>query len=315
MDELFPIDKAGRARNCDAPPTKLPTDLSQMARPEIPTKRGSPGNRIEQQEADTAGHESLPQANGELSGHITTSRALAESAHGLTLNEARVMMLAIRCLDSRKSPFRYAPDGYVRVRITADEFAQLAGLPGRDGRTATSAYTGLKSACDKLYERSASWREGKRVIKLRWVFKALYHDGEGWAEIGFSPDLTPHLFMLGRRFVSYRLEHARGLESKYSVNLLRLLMIQKDTGFKSILLSDFREVMEIPERYKYSNVVQKVIAVAIRELKMKADLTIEWRASKRGRSVYSLQFRFHFSKMGEFERRASRDVEGIQSCG
>lgn len=51
-----------------------------------------------------------------------------------------------------------------------------------------------------------------------------YHEKEGWAEISFSPDLTRHIFMLGERFVRYRLEYALGLRSLYSTNLLRLLM-------------------------------------------------------------------------------------------
>ena len=48
--------------------------------------------------------ESEPLAEGEVGGSVTMSRALAQSAHGLTLNEARVMMLATRCIDPRKSP-------------------------------------------------------------------------------------------------------------------------------------------------------------------------------------------------------------------
>lgn len=44
-----------------------------------------------------------PLAEGELGGSVTMSRALAQSAHGLTLNEARVMMLATRRIDPRKS--------------------------------------------------------------------------------------------------------------------------------------------------------------------------------------------------------------------
>jgi hypothetical protein len=44
----------------------------------------------------------------EIGGNVTMSRALAESAHGLTLNESRVMMLAMRCINPRHSPYQYA---------------------------------------------------------------------------------------------------------------------------------------------------------------------------------------------------------------
>lgn len=232
-------------------------------------------------------------ADGGIGGSITMSRALAISAHGLTLNEARVMMLACRLVDPRRSPYTYARDGYVKVRVTADEFARLADMAGEgDGKTPTAAYEGLKAACDRLFERRASWREGKKLIRLAWVWKATYHDGEGWAEICFSPDMTPHLFMLGEKFVRYRLEMARGLRSIYSVNLLRLLMTQKDTGFLAITLEDFRHAMEVPENYRFADINRHVIAVALRELREKADLIIQCQHVKRGRSVHSLRFTF-----------------------
>lgn len=228
----------------------------------------------------------------EVSGHVTMSRALAHSAHGLTLNEARVMMLATRCIDPRLSPYAYARDGYVKVRVTADEFAQMLDTTGEGGPTPTAAYEGLKSACDQLMNRRATWRDGPKITKLAWVWKAVYHEREAWAEICFSPDMTPHLFMLGSKFVRYRLELARGLRSTYSVNLLRLLMSQKDTGFLAITLDDFRHAMEVPISYEYKDIKRRVLTVAVRELAEKADLLIQFKEIKRGRSVHSLRFDF-----------------------
>jgi hypothetical protein len=230
----------------------------------------------------------------QLSGSVAMSRALAESAHGLTLNEARVMMLAMRTINPRTSPFKYAkPGDSVKVRVTAAEFAAIADLkPNADGYTPRAAYEGLKAACDKLYERSASWTEGKKQIRMRWAWKAVYHEREAWAEISFSPDMTPHIFLLGERFVRYRLEFARGLRSVYSTNLLRLLMTQKDTGFKTITLEDFRRVMEVPDTYRYADIKRYAILPAVKELNEKADLIVDWKETKRSRSVHSLQFTF-----------------------
>lgn len=245
-------------------------------------------------DALTVRHQPEPEALPDegMGGSVTMSRALAVSAHGLTLNEARVMMLATRCIDPRKSPYAYAKDGYVKVRVTADEFAQMAEMAGEEGRTPTAAYEGLKAACDKLFDRRATWREGKKIIKLAWVWKATYHDGEGWAEVCFSPDMTRHLFMLGEKFVRYRLEMARGLRSLYSANLLRLLMTQKDTGFLAITLEDFRAAMEVPEGYRFADVKRYAILPPIKELQEKAELGIQCQEFKRGRSVHSLRFTF-----------------------
>lgn len=261
--------------------------------------------------------EALPQETDDItaiapgiSGNVTMSRALAESAHGLTLNESRVMMLAMRCINPRQSPLKYARyNENVKVRVTAAQFAELADLkPDEHGYTNRAAYEGLRSACDKLLERMATWREGKKLNKLRWVYKATYHDQEAWAEINFSPDITKHIFMLNERFVRYRLEYARGLRSLYSTNLLRLLMTQKDTGFKTITLEAFRETMEVPASYRYADIKRYCIVAPVKELNDKADLHIEWAETKKGRAVHSLQFHFKFVK-SEGTRQAQLDLE------
>lgn len=232
-------------------------------------------------------------AEGDIDGSVTMSRALATSAHGLTLNEARVMMLAMRCVDPRKSPYEYAKDGYVKVRITADEFAQLAELEGdANGNTPTAAFEGLRAACIKIESRHATWRDGKKETHMSWVWKSVYHHGEGWAEICFSPDMTQHLFMLSERFVRYRLELARGLRSLYSTHLLRLLMLQKDTGVLAITLDDFRHAMEVPVDYRFADIKRRVLTVAIKELREKADIEVQYRVIKKGRAVNSLRFDF-----------------------
>lgn len=231
----------------------------------------------------------LPQP--ELRGNVTMSRALAESGHGLSLNESRVIWLALSTIDPRSNLYTQGRD--FKVRVTAADFAGLADLqPDRHGYTPSAAYEGLKSACDRLFERKAMWIEGNKKIKVRWVNKSVYHEKEAWAELHFSVDLWPHISMLTRQFVRFRLEFARGLRSIYSTNLLRLLMTQKDTGFKAITLADYRLAMDVPETYRYADIKRYAILPAVAELNEKADLSIDWTEIKRGRSVYSLRFNF-----------------------
>ncbi|BCQ57981.1 Replication initiation protein [Burkholderia gladioli] len=134
--------------------------------------------------------------------------------------------------------------------------------------------------------------DGQKKVVLNWVWKAVYHEREGWAEVSFSPDLTPHIFMLQRRFVSYQLEFARGLQSLYSWRLLELLMRERDRGRLLITLADFRTVLEIPETYRFADIKRRVIETAVNELNSKADLVISWTPVKLGRAVNSLDFKF-----------------------
>lgn len=241
---------------------------------------------------DTDG--SVLEADGKVRGSVAMSRALVNAQQGLSLNEKRLMMTALRSIDSKKSVYQHGrSDGYVSVRVRADEFAAVAALAPRSGeKQAAAAYQGLKEACASLYERKLSYTDGRKRVQMRWVWKATYHDGEGWAEISFSPDLTQHIFLLKNRFVSYQLEFARGLQSIYSWRLLELLMGEKDRGLLLITVEDLRQRLEIPETYRFADIKRRVIDMAVTELNKKADLVIQWTGIKRGRAVNSLRFEF-----------------------
>ena len=58
-----------------------------------------------------------------------------------------------------------------------------------------------------------------------WVSGVTYHHGEGWIELGFSPEMTPHLVELSREFTSYKLKHTVALRSVYSWRLFELLAL------------------------------------------------------------------------------------------
>jgi plasmid replication initiation protein len=243
------------------------------------------------------------EGDGRVKGTVAMSRALVNAQQGLSLNEKRLMMTALRSIDSRKSPYQHGKsDGYVSVRVRADEFAAVAELSPRSGeKQSAAAYKGLKDACASLYERKLTYMDGKKLVKLRWVWKATYHDGEGWAEICFSPDLTPHIFLLKSRFVSYQLKFAQGLQSIYSWRLLELLMREKDRGILLITVDDLRQTLEIPEKYRFADIKRRVIDTAVVELNEKADLVIRWEPVKRGRAVHSLRFEFSDNPQGRLD--------------
>ena len=44
--------------------------------------------------------------------------------------------------------------------------------------------------------------------------------------------------------------------------------------------------------YRYADIKRYAITPAVKELNEKADLVIDWKESKRGRAVHSLQFTF-----------------------
>lgn len=226
---------------------------------------------------------------------VGLSNALVRSGQALNLTEKRLLMLAVSKLDSSK------PLAFGEVPISRVHAADYAKEYGVDPNT---AYEALQSASKSLYERSitmfepAHTRQGKPlkpiVTNMRWVGRAKYHEGEGWIELGWWPELLPHLTGLKREFTKYKLQQANALRSIYSWRLLELLMHYRSTGMAEYTIEDFCTSMEATEKQKknFAKIRTKIIEPAVKELIEKDGWLIEWKPIKTGRRVSKIRFDF-----------------------
>lgn len=233
---------------------------------------------------------------------VTMSNALARAAHGLSLAEKRIVMLGISRLDSTKPlPFGHVPTS----RISAAEYAELAECEPQ------TAYEALKTAADTFFERKITFyepayrRDGKPLDKktmtrMRWVGSAKYHDKEGWVELGWFPQLLPHLVDLKKQFTSYKLKQTSALRSVYSWKMLELLTRFESTGRAEYTIEDFCTAMEATEKQRanFAKIRTKIIEPAVKELTEKDGWLIDWTPVKAGRRVKALRFQFKRDPQG-----------------
>lgn len=226
---------------------------------------------------------------------ISMSNALTRVGHGLTLAEKRLIMCAVAKLDSRRA---LMPGEVPKSKITAAEYAEAAecGL--------NAAYESLQSAAKNLFSRKITFfepahkRSGKpiqpRRIDIRWVGRCTYHEGEGWVELAWWPELLPHLTGLKRQFTKYQLQQASALRSVYSWRLLELLMRFESTGWAEYDIEDFATSMDATEKQRanFNNIKRRMIEPAVRELCEKDGWLIQWRPIKAGRKVRAIRFDF-----------------------
>ena len=146
----------------------------------------------------------LDQSVNEL--NVNMSNALVRAAHGLTLAEKRVVSICIAKMDSVG-----LNNGRYKFKLTAREFAETFEVD------ANTAYEQLQFAGNHLIKRIArtfeDGRRGKIEHKWVWVSGVAYHPGEGWMELGFSPEMTPHLTLLRQQFTSRVVPGAKSLIS------------------------------------------------------------------------------------------------------
>lgn len=238
--------------------------------------------------------------------HVNMSNALTRAAHGLTLNEKRLMACCVAQLDSIRTA-RHPSYDQTRVKLKAEEFAETYSINPK------IAYRELIAASDKLFKRHIRIMQktpkGMKEIKFVWISGVEYHHGEGWVELGFSPEITPHLTLLRKEYTSYKLKSASALRSVYSWRLYELLVSvwnkkkhPEMEGHLHITLEDFKRAMDIPESYtRWSNMNQKAVKPAIAELANLHNLKITMTPRKKGRTVVALTFDFEVNSQAKLD--------------
>jgi|TARA_R110002050_G_scaffold75247_2_gene161410 plasmid replication initiation protein len=232
---------------------------------------------------------------------ISISHAITRASHGLTLVEKRIICLFIAKFDNHKHQKlmgRVIPAPNSTIRITAKEYSETFDVD------IGSSYRELRKGADKFFERY--WRviqetpKGKKEFKYNWLEGVTYHHGEGWVEATFGQKTIPHLvFNLKEKYTKYKLKSTIALTSGYAWRLWELMAQfantkkpQEEERLIRISLKEFCYAMEVPESYKYSQIRQKVIEPSIEQIKKHNEITVTWRAIKKGRSVDSLEFKF-----------------------
>lgn len=238
----------------------------------------------------------FPITNTQDNRQVSMSNSLARSAQGLSLSEKRIIALALSNENS-KSPHKLAesttPAGW-KARIRAHDYAEAFGL---DPNT---AYDQLKSAAEKLYERSISFADkdpnGKvRHTKLRWVSLAQYTVGDGLIELNFTPEIAPHLLGLSARFTTYKLKHAASFESIYAWRLFEVFSSWRSTGVYKTTIEEFWKTMEAPPSCQkdFKALRVRVIEPSVKAIELHGGLVVAWIPRRSGaRRVTSLEFRF-----------------------
>ncbi len=222
---------------------------------------------------------------------ITKANALIEASYELSLNEQRIVLACASKLDSRKP---LPKDN--RFTLTADEFADLYGVDMRN------AYTELKDATERLFERKITKIDKNRRSDVRWVYRAEYLAKEGMVELAFSPTIAPYLTQLNQRFTSYPQSQVRDLRRPYSIRLFEMMAQFQSTGVLRISIEDFRDRLQLKNKYeRYTNLKARVIVPAVKELQDKSSIDITWKPIKQGRIVEMLEFRFEARPQLELE--------------
>lgn len=234
---------------------------------------------------------------------VSMSNALARGAQGLSLSQKRIIALAMAHTDSL--PARDLMAGQMqgwKVRLLAHEYAEAFDVD------ANTAYEQLKAGSHSLLKclwrtSSDQGRKGPLITEGQWLMLGEYCKGGGYVDITFHPKVSPHLLGLRSQFTTYKLKQTAALRSIYAWRLFECLQSWKAKGRWSPSIEEFQKAMDAPASCtaNFKDLRRRVIEPAVKELREKDGLLLEWAPEKTGRKVIGLEFTFRPDPQGRLE--------------
>ena len=225
----------------------------------------------------------MSNVTGFASRRITKSNTLIKASYRLTLEQQRLILASLAQIDPRSDVPR-------KITIYAQDYARAFGLCMK------SAYCHLRAVSKTIYERDITLHDmdRQRRMRIRWVKRVDYFDGEGRVDLYFSDKIKVHLGRLSGYFSSYYIEHVSGLSSNYAIRLYEMIVQWADIRQEiEVSLADFRDRLQVTDRYRdFDNLRRRVIEPALLDLNRQSNFNVQWQSIRRGRSVMGLRFFF-----------------------
>ena len=226
--------------------------------------------------AQESKHREKPPNNSFL---VVKHNHLIEGRYRLTLDEIRLLLLAISKQDSRSSH-----NGEMSIDVTAREYSDTYEL------LLKQAYGQIRVAASGLSQTKVTVKDTQ---PMHWLSTQTYNDGLGSVSLTFSQKIKPYLSQLNGMFTSYQISNISKLKSLYSIRMYELLKQWKITGKRVIPLEEFRRVLELEDSYpRFADLKRRVIQPAVDELNKQTDIAVSFNVEKQGRAVSTLLFSF-----------------------
>jgi plasmid replication initiation protein len=221
---------------------------------------------------------------------VVKSNQVITASYKLTMNEQRIVLACIAKIDCMKE---LTKDDGVTIRV--DEIKDLLQI---DDKSNNSFYGAMKSAADKLYERSILLDdEGSR---RRWVYEVNYNKHKGDITLYFSPTIIPYLTELKGNFTKYKLEHISKFRSVHSIRIYELLCQYGFIGERELELEELKAILGLEDKYaRPSNFISRVIDVAVDEINKYSNIKVAYGIRKTGKRITHIQLSFDMKNYRE----------------
>ena len=220
---------------------------------------------------------------------ITKGNDLVQSSYALSVSETRVILLCLSKIDSSK-PLPLDQE----FTITANDFH------GELGFDAANAYRDLRAAVDKLWKREILIDPSDPGSMVRWISKKAYFTSKGSVNIAFSAQLMPYITELKSRFTSYKLRDVARFKNSYSIRVYELLVQFKNNHERRISVLDFRDMLDLGEKYStIKDLKKRIVMPALDDINEHSNVKAALSQEKQGKEITHLIFKYSVKKEAE----------------
>lgn len=218
---------------------------------------------------------------------VVKDNKIIEASYTLSLSEQRVLLACISQIDSKSS---LQPDN--KFHVVASEIVDLMGLDR------SNAYRDMKSAVEKLYNRSI--KIDGEDSEMRWIYRKEYVKNEGKITLYFSPEIIPYLSQLSEKFTAYKLKYVAQFKSSYSIRLYEILVQWASTGEREVKVDWLREIFQVEDKYKTIKDFKKyIIDPSVADINDHSNIWVKYGQRKSGRTITHFQFQFGLKGDGQ----------------
>jgi len=230
---------------------------------------------------------------------VVKDNKIIEASYTLSLSEQRVLLACISQIDSKGT---LQPEN--KFHVVASEIVDLMGLDR------SNAYRDMKSAVDKLYNRSI--KIDGEDSEMRWIYRKEYVKNEGKITLYFSPEIIPYLSQLSQKFTAYKLKYVAQFKSSYSIRLYEILVQWASVGLREVEVDWLREIFQVQDKYKTIKDFKKyIIDPSVADINDHSNLWVKYGQRKSGRIITHFQFQFGLKdkpKMLDHKRLTEEEI-------
>ena len=179
-------------------------------------------------------------------------------------------------------------------------FDQIKELTNEKQHYSAKAYAEMiDNMYRKLIKLSYFYNDGKDVAGAFNLFQGYERSiNEREVQIAVTPQFL-HLFnSLEREFTRFELEEFVNIRGKYPKLLYRQLKQWRTVGHYSVLLKEFRELMDVPESYTTRDITKRIVVPSVNKLiKLREFHMLRYKYSYKGKTAIRIIFDWYPEKI------------------